>query len=101
MDQVNHFETKIRHEYDDLTQCEYLLHAVFMHKGEANYGHYWLYILDHKTDCWWKFNDSLVTKVDEAEILRNTTGTKANPYFLVYIQKESIDSLADVSRSGA
>lgn len=34
MDQVNLLETKIRHEYDDLTECEYLLHAVFMHKGK-------------------------------------------------------------------
>ncbi|KAI8336791.1 hypothetical protein BC941DRAFT_514209 [Chlamydoabsidia padenii] len=101
VDQANDYETKIRHEYDDLTECEYLLHAVFMHKGEANYGHYWLYILDHKTDCWWKFNDSIVTKVEESEILKNTTGTKSNPYFLVYIRKESIDSLAEVTRADA
>ncbi|ORZ20562.1 hypothetical protein BCR42DRAFT_489060 [Absidia repens] len=99
--QVNEYETKIRHEYDDLTECAYLLHAVFMHKGEANYGHYWLYILDHETDCWWKFNDSYVTKVEESEILKDTTGTKSNPYFLVYISKDAIDTLAAFTRTGA
>lgn len=35
MAQVNAYETKIRHEYGDLTDCAYLLHAVFMHKGKV------------------------------------------------------------------
>ncbi|ORZ15741.1 hypothetical protein BCR42DRAFT_451680 [Absidia repens] len=101
INQMNMYETKIKDEYSDLTDCAYQLHAVFMHKGEANYGHYWLYILDQKTDCWWKFNDSLVTKVKENEIFKDTSGTQSNPYLLVYIKNELVDSLAAVSRTDA
>ncbi|KAI8081488.1 uncharacterized protein BX664DRAFT_340513 [Halteromyces radiatus] len=97
MKKAKEYELKIKHEYDDLTDCAYVLHAVFIHQGEAEYGHYWLYILDHEKDHWWQFNDSKVTKVAESEIFKNTSGQKANPYFLVYIRKDRIDSLTSVS----
>ncbi|KAI8340523.1 hypothetical protein BC941DRAFT_510834 [Chlamydoabsidia padenii] len=97
IDQVDDYETKIRHEYDDLTDCAYQLYAVFMHKGEANYGHYWVYILDYRTNCWWKFNDSLVTKVEHYEVFKDTTGTNTNCNFLVYVKQDDIDSLTEMS----
>lgn len=31
--------------------------------GQANYGHYWIYIYDREGQQWWKYNDSRVTKV--------------------------------------
>ncbi|KAI8066868.1 hypothetical protein BC940DRAFT_301744 [Gongronella butleri] len=83
----------INHEYDDMTENAYLLHAVFIHQGQANYGHYWVYLLDHHADQWWKFNDSVVTKVQESEIFKDTTGSTANPYFLVYIKKDKLAQL--------
>ena len=41
----------------------YRVHAVFIHQGQANYGHYWIYIYNHQQEQWWKYNDSRVTKV--------------------------------------
>ncbi|CAO3582816.1 unnamed protein product [Absidia cylindrospora] len=34
LNQMNMYETKIKDEYSDLTDCAYQLHAVFMHKGK-------------------------------------------------------------------
>jgi uncharacterized UBP type Zn finger protein len=54
--------------------------------GQANYGHYWIYIRDHVGNKWWKYNDINVSEVNEAEIFKDTTGSTANPYFLVYVK---------------
>ncbi|KAI9248622.1 hypothetical protein BY458DRAFT_445771 [Sporodiniella umbellata] len=92
-EKMKEIKSKIRHQYDDQKRLAYKLHAVFIHQGQASYGHYWVYILDHKENQWWKYNDSLITKVEESEILHDTTGSTANPYFLVYIDADKVDSL--------
>ncbi|GAN04328.1 hypothetical protein MAM1_0060c03788 [Mucor ambiguus] len=88
----------IQKQYNDYTQLAYNLHAVFVHQGQANYGHYWVYIYDHNGDQWWKYNDSLVTKVNESEILHDTTGSTANPYFLVYVDATKMDDCVETIR---
>ncbi|KAI9302222.1 hypothetical protein BJ944DRAFT_123824 [Cunninghamella echinulata] len=90
--QISELRSKIMHEYDDMKECAYRLHAVFIHQGQANYGHYWLYIYDSEQSAWWKFNDSTVSKVKSANIFNDTTGSTANPYFLVYV-RDDIDNL--------
>lgn len=62
-ERMKSIKSNIRNQYQDYKQMEYKLHAVFIHQGQANYGHYWIYILDHQQNQWWKYNDSLVTKV--------------------------------------
>ncbi|KAG2187037.1 hypothetical protein INT44_003265, partial [Umbelopsis vinacea] len=76
-------------KYDDLQECKYQLHAVFIHQGQANYGHYWIYIRDHVSGKWWKYNDTNVSEVSETEIFKDTTGSTANPYFLVYVRSSA------------
>ncbi|KAG1179576.1 hypothetical protein G6F71_000942 [Rhizopus microsporus] len=61
-EKMKSIKSDIRNQYKDYKQIEYKLHAVFIHQGQANYGHYWIYILDHQQNQWWKYNDSLVTK---------------------------------------
>lgn len=94
-EKIKELKTKIRNQYNDYTKAAYKLHAVFIHQGQANYGHYWIYILDHKENQWWKFNDSTVTKVAESEIFHDTTGSTANPYFLVYVDAEEINDYVE------
>ncbi|CAO3621299.1 unnamed protein product [Cunninghamella blakesleeana] len=89
---ISDLQSKIKHEYDDLKECAYRLHAVFIHQGQASYGHYWLYIYDHEESVWWKFNDSTVSKVSSTNIFNDTTGSTANPYFLVYVRND-VDNL--------
>jgi hypothetical protein len=77
-------------ELDDETfgTLSYKLHAVYMHRGEASHGHYWIYIFDKESKIWFKFNDSLVSIIDEDEVYRDTSGETGNAYCLVY---EKID----------
>jgi hypothetical protein len=111
-------------KYDDLQECKYQLHAVFIHQGEfhqvvtlwiesvqfltfslstilgqANYGHYWIYIRDHVSGKWWKYNDTNVSEVNEAEIFKDTTGSTANPYFLVYVRSSGKQHLISQLKS--
>lgn len=46
-------------------KVKYELFSILIHEGKANSGHYFCYIFDDKTQCWWKFNDRIVTKVEE------------------------------------
>lgn len=95
MESISELRTKINEQYKDYTKNAYKIHAVFVHQGQANYGHYWIYILDHTQDQWWKYNDSLVTKVQEEEVFHDTTGSTANPYFLVYVDASKLDQVVE------
>ncbi|TPX70357.1 hypothetical protein SpCBS45565_g01777 [Spizellomyces sp. 'palustris'] len=70
----------------DMNQLEYKLHAVFIHLGEASFGHYWIYIYDEENDRWLKFDDSVVSKVSESDVFSDTTGSTANAYALIYVK---------------
>nr|CAG8514926.1 14491_t:CDS:10 [Entrophospora candida] len=80
-DSITTLRHKLKQHYHDLKECEYHLHAVFIHSGQATFGHYWIYIYDIEKDRWLKYNDSYVTEVEEREVLADTTGSSANPYY--------------------
>jgi ubiquitin carboxyl-terminal hydrolase 25/28 len=79
--------------YNNLNKVEYRLHAVFSHCGQINDGHYWVYIYDWENERWLKYNDDMVTVVDEKEIFRDTTGRDENPYCLVYVDAQKVHEL--------
>lgn len=92
-EQIQHLEHEIRQVYSDMMGTEYRLHAVFMHEGEASYGHYWIYMWDNATQRWFKYNDSVVSQVSESLVFENTRGRNTNVYALAYIQQETQTSL--------
>ncbi|RIB14531.1 hypothetical protein C2G38_1973127, partial [Gigaspora rosea] len=67
IDEIQHRITSLRNElkelYYDMKECAYRLYAVFIHSGQATFGHYWIYIYDFEKNRWLKYNDSYVTKV--------------------------------------
>ncbi|XP_067897371.1 ubiquitin carboxyl-terminal hydrolase 25 isoform X3 [Heterodontus francisci] len=75
--------------YTDKTmmQVPYRLHAVLVHEGQANAGHYWAYIHDHHHERWMKYNDIAVTKSSWEELERDSFGgyRNASAYCLMYI----------------
>ncbi|NXD83791.1 UBP25 hydrolase, partial [Halcyon senegalensis] len=75
--------------YSDKTmvQVPYRLHAVLVHEGQANAGHYWAYIFDHHQNRWMKYNDISVTKSTWEELERDSFGgyRNASAYCLMYI----------------
>ncbi|EEB06487.1 ubiquitin carboxy terminal hydrolase Ubp2 [Schizosaccharomyces japonicus yFS275] len=77
---------------------EYHLLAVFIHRGQATFGHYWTYIYDFERDMYRKYNDEYVTTIDESEVFSDTTGNTANPYMLVYVKKECIGMIECLKR---
>ncbi|ORY79503.1 hypothetical protein BCR37DRAFT_388508 [Protomyces lactucae-debilis] len=76
-------------------QHAYRLSSVFMHRGAADHGHYWIFIYDFANAKWRKYNDEAVTEVtaDEA-VHRNLTGMTENPYMLTYIRADAVDRIS-------
>ncbi len=60
----------------------YRLHSVLVHSGDVNTGHYYAYIRQDdevgpapERASWFKYDDEVVTKVSEAEMLEDSFGT--------------------------
>ncbi|KAL7983538.1 hypothetical protein Chor_000414 [Crotalus horridus] len=70
-----------------MLQVPYRLHAVLVHEGQANAGHYWAYIYDSYQQRWMKYNDISVTKSTWEELERDSFGgyRNASAYCLMYI----------------
>ncbi|KAJ3020283.1 ubiquitin-specific protease ubp2 [Thoreauomyces humboldtii] len=78
---------------DGSEELEYTLHAVFVHLGEASFGHYYIYIWDDDFSRWLKHNDGDIKEVTETDVLGDTTGSTANAYALIYIRKQAASTL--------
>ncbi|KAK2504676.1 hypothetical protein MC885_017907 [Smutsia gigantea] len=69
-----------------LCQVPYRLHAVLVHEGQANAGHYWAYVYDQPRQVWLKYNDTSVTESSWEELERDSYGGLRNvsAYCLMY-----------------
>ncbi|KAG0052950.1 ubiquitin-specific protease ubp2 [Gryganskiella cystojenkinii] len=104
---------KIQEEVQGLVTAEYKIHAVFHHEGGANFGHYWVYILDdpavsaenpeqsqQSQPRWLKYSDDLVSEVgssQEDEVFNGVEGSTA--CFCVYVRNNSSDIVQTIVRS--
>ncbi|KAI0870478.1 cysteine proteinase [Hypoxylon argillaceum] len=48
--------------FNAMQHHKYCLHAMICHGGGMNAGHYWVWVRDFKSQIWYKYNDSRVTK---------------------------------------
>ncbi|NWT03907.1 UBP28 hydrolase, partial [Mionectes macconnelli] len=73
-----------------LQQVPYRLHAVLVHEGQANAGHYWAFIYNQPRKRWLKYNDILVTDSSWEEVERESFGGLRNTsaYCLMYISDQ-------------
>ncbi|NXH46705.1 UBP28 hydrolase, partial [Dicaeum eximium] len=73
-----------------LQQVPYRLHAVLVHEGQANAGHYWAFIYDQARKRWLKYNDISVTESSWEELERESFGglRNASAYCLMYISDQ-------------
>lgn len=81
---------RLSHAFDAHTAHEYRLHSVFIHRGEASHGHYWVYIYDFVRDKWRKYNDEEVSDVTRGEVFRVRKGDNENPYMLSYVRADQL-----------
>ncbi|KAM0793608.1 hypothetical protein ACM66B_001041 [Microbotryomycetes sp. NB124-2] len=80
-------------------RVSYELVAVFMHRGTATSGHYFIYQRDsYKPDRWLKYNDATVTEVDAQQTVFAPTTGDTNAYFLVYCRKDKINAINSIAR---
>ncbi|XP_054830935.1 ubiquitin carboxyl-terminal hydrolase 25 isoform X3 [Eublepharis macularius] len=86
---ISRIQRTIELMYSDksMVQVPYRLHAVLVHEGQANAGHYWAYIYDRCQRRWMKYNDISVTKSTWEELERDSFGgyRNASAYCLMYI----------------
>ncbi|KAL6454705.1 UBP2 Ubiquitin carboxyl-terminal hydrolase 2 [Candida maltosa Xu316] len=87
-DKIKELQHSISVQFKDYTDIKYNIFAVFIHRGEANYGHYWVYIKDG--DSFRKYNDEIVTQVPESEVYNFLDTNTATPYYIVYARDQDI-----------
>ncbi|GAO48267.1 hypothetical protein G7K_2447-t1 [Saitoella complicata NRRL Y-17804] len=86
-ERITELQSRVNQQFTDLRAHGYRLHSVFIHRGSAAFGHYWIYIYDFARGVWRKYNDQYVTEVGVEEVLRDTTGDTASPYLLTYVKE--------------
>jgi hypothetical protein len=79
-------------EVSELMRHKYDLHSILIHDGNADGGHYWAYIYDHTVKRWRKYNDMLITEVDEQEVFTKSIGGdgQTSAYYFIYTKSEGI-----------
>jgi ubiquitin carboxyl-terminal hydrolase 25 len=74
---------------------DYTLFAVFIHRGNAYGGHYWVYIRDIINNKWRKYEDSTVSIVDNIDNIMNgkVLAKDGRPNLVVYVNNDQKDVL--------
>lgn len=90
---IAYLKFKIENHFSMYNQYGYELFAAFIHRGEADYGHYWIYIKDG--DMWRKYNDEDVEEVvnPHSSIFNFDSENMDTAYYLGYVRK---DKIADI-----
>ena len=86
--QIDLLQRQVLGQFDAFTKVGYTLFAIFIHRGEASHGHYWIYIRDMQRNIYRKYNDDTVTEVPESEVLDFSADNTATPYYVVYVKDE-------------
>jgi len=86
---IKDMESQIAAMYEEqqLRNRGYRLHAVMVHEGDVNQGHYWAYVFHPGRKVWLKFNDNTVSETSWAELSREGQGGRASTsaYSCVYV----------------
>eukprot|EP00347_Sterkiella_histriomuscorum_P010153 403377401 len=98
--QIQTLSTQLKIAYDQSKEAPYYLHAIMIHQGFADSGHYYSYIYDRKNHSWWKFNDHSVSQESEQVVLEEAYGGQnqsKTAYSLIYINEKIAAQLEKVS----
>jgi ubiquitin carboxyl-terminal hydrolase 25/28 len=86
-------DQKINNIFKERQDHPYHLHAVFMHRGDAGGGHYWIYIYDFQNKVWRNYNDERVEEAQMQQVFYpegNATSTS-----VVYVRADQILELTE------
>ena len=75
--------------YASMNRNPYHLHAICIHDGNANSGHYYALIKDHGSGKWRRFNDIRVADIAPEDVFKEANGGHSwmTAYWLVYINQ--------------
>ncbi|KAL4453036.1 hypothetical protein ABPG73_015873 [Tetrahymena malaccensis] len=77
--------------YENLKHNKYVLHAILVHQGYADSGHYFSYIYSQDQNKWFKFNDIQVQEEQESVVMKQAVGDgRSSAYCLVYVKEDII-----------
>lgn len=85
---------QISNSFKELETAEetYELHAICVHDGGAESGHYFTFIKDHKKNIWFKFNDDKINIVDQDIVSAQSDGGHGymTAFWVIYMSKSEI-----------
>jgi ubiquitin carboxyl-terminal hydrolase 25/28 len=93
---IEFVEETINSYFEKLKDHPYRLQAVFIHRGSAAGGHYYIYIHDFKTNIWRKYNDETVEEVtDLREIFEQEEKHPGISTGMVYVKNDAVKDLVE------
>lgn len=96
--ELEDLQLKISRQFECFDKVGYSIFAIFIHRGQASYGHYFIYIRDPKSDVYRKYNDEIVSEVSLEEVYNFADGNTATPYYLTFIKDELLDQITPLQR---
>ncbi|KAF2278384.1 cysteine proteinase [Westerdykella ornata] len=90
---LKHIDDQISSIFQNCKDYPYRLHAVFMHRGTAKFGHYWIYIWDAQNKVWRRYNDEYVEEVAPSEIYQAQGAATSTS--VVYVKADRIEELTE------
>lgn len=85
---ISELEELISNQFASMRKVGYRIHSIFVHRGQATFGHYWVYINDFQTGTFRKYNDEYITEVPREEVFDESDESTATPYFLVFVRDD-------------
>lgn len=94
--QLKDIDAEIKKVYNSQNANPYYLHAILVHQGTTDNGHYYSFILDKKANQWYRFNDYRVTPETELQVMHESIGDPLAKYptcayTLIYVNQNIHD----------
>ena len=95
-EQMKEIDAQISSLFADCKDHPYRLHSVFIHRGSAAGGHYWIYIHDFENKIWRKYNDERVDEVEDLkDIFTQEDKYPATSTGIVYVRDDLVGELTE------
>ncbi|KAF2176396.1 cysteine proteinase [Zopfia rhizophila CBS 207.26] len=95
-EKMKEIDKKTNDLFADCKGHPYRLHSVFMHRGSATGGHYWIFIHDFQNKVWRKYNDERVDEVEDLDdIFKQEGANPATSTGIVYVRDDLVMDLTE------
>lgn len=94
--QIEKMEQTLKQPYICTKERPFFLHAIMIHDGVAEQGHYFTYVYDRVKKQWWKLNDHDASMELEEEVFKTAfgdNGTQRSACNIVYMSKHIADQI--------